>query len=70
MSSAVQPAVAPRAIVSGQSPACNGPIVAADGVSDEQLQAWALTRAQFEAYNAAAFEAEKVPEAPPPISLA
>ena len=42
----------------------------ADSVSDEQLLAWKLSRADFEAYNGAAFEPERVPEMAPPEALA
>jgi hypothetical protein len=50
--------------------ALSGPIMPEDSVSDEQLQVWMLSRAQFAAYNSTAFELEMVPEVAPPEALA
>ena len=50
--------------------AVSGPVLPADSVTEEQLQAWKLSRAQFEAYNGAAFEAGRIPEVAPPEVLA
>ena len=49
----------------------SGPLVAdTSGVSDEQLSAWQLSRAQFEAYNASDFVLGSIPEMAPPEALA